>query len=139
MAKQPGVSAATDAHPLWKLSDEDLAGLFRTTNLASAFEQLRSWQPEAMVLYTRGADVASLHIGDRQWSEPALRVNVVDTVGAGDASIAALLFSLMRRGELPPHEHLRFALAGGAAACVTAGATPPSLQTIENLLATQSL
>lgn len=118
-----------------KVSDEDLAGLFRTTDLAAAFKQLRAWQPQAIYLYTRGAYGASLHIDDRQWSEAALRVNVVDTVGAGDASIAALLYSLMRRSDLPPREHLRFALAGGAAACTTAGATPPSLHAIEQLLA----
>jgi fructokinase len=117
-----------------KVSDEDLAGLFRTADVDRAFDTLRAWNPSATVLYTRGAEGASLHIGSEQWRSDALRVQVVDTVGAGDASIAALLYSLMRRSDQSAQSHLRFAAAGGAAACTTVGASPPTLAAIENLL-----
>jgi fructokinase len=117
-----------------KVSDEDLQGLFRTDDIAAAFTRLRAFNPSAIYLYTRGADGASLHVGADSWQARVPLVNVVDTVGAGDASIASLLYSLSQRGGLAPAEHLRFAVAGGAAACLGAGASPPSLALIEELL-----
>ncbi|CAN0623931.1 putative Fructokinase [Burkholderia multivorans] len=45
------------------------------------------------------------------------RVDVADTVGAGDASIGGLLFSLMSSRQRGWRAHLAFALAAGAAAC----------------------
>lgn len=117
-----------------KVSEEDLEGLFRTRDTATAFATLRSWNPAAAYLYTKGGDGASLHIGDAQWTQPAARVQVVDTVGAGDASIAALAWSMMHRADASPQQHLQFSVAAGAAACLGAGASPPSLADIEALL-----
>jgi fructokinase len=116
-----------------KVSEEDLAGLFRTNDIAAAFDTLRSWNPAATYLYTKGGDGASLHIGSDSWSLPAPRIEVVDTVGAGDASIAALAWSMMHRADATPLQHLQFSVAAGAAACLGAGASPPSLREIENL------
>ncbi|MYM81589.1 carbohydrate kinase [Duganella sp. FT50W] len=116
-----------------KVSEEDLAGLFRTGDIATAFDTLRSWNPNAAYLYTKGGDGASLYIGDESWSQPAPRIAVVDTVGAGDASIAALAWSMMHRADATPLQHLRFSVAAGAAACLGAGASPPSLQDIDKL------
>ncbi|MBV7535458.1 carbohydrate kinase [Duganella sp. sic0402] len=116
-----------------KVSEEDLAGLFRTGDIAAAFDTLRSWNPAATYLYTKGGDGASLHIGDNSWSLPAPRIEVIDTVGAGDASIAALAWSMMHRAEATPLQHLQFSVAAGAAACLGAGASPPSLRDIENI------
>lgn len=117
-----------------KVSDEDLQGLFRNDDIASAFARLRAFNPTALYLYTRGADGASLHAGAERWNAQVPPVDVADTVGAGDASIASLLYSLSQRAGLPLAEHLRFAVAGGAAACLGAGASPPSLAMIEVLL-----
>jgi fructokinase len=61
-------------------------------------------------------------------------VRVVDTVGAGDASIGALLYSFMTWPERDGGAHLRFAVAAGAAACMSPGATPPSLSCVQALL-----
>ncbi|MGQ3052054.1 MAG: carbohydrate kinase family protein [Roseateles sp.] len=118
-----------------KVSDEDLQGLFRTDDIAAAFARLRAFNPGATYLYTRGAEGASLHVGEQCWQARVPPVEVVDTVGAGDASIASLLYSLSQRAGLAPAEHLRFAVAGGAAACLGPGASPPSLELIERLLA----
>ena len=60
---------------------------------------------------------------------------MIDSVGAGDASIAALAYSMMHHADRAPLEHLRFAVAAGAAACLAPGASPPSLAAIEALLA----
>lgn len=116
-----------------KVSEEDLAGLFRTEDIDAALATLRSWNASAIVLYTRGGDGASLYMNGQECSLPAMPVKVIDTVGAGDASIAALAWSLMQRPDATPPQHLRFATAAGAAACMAPGATPPSLQDIQRL------
>lgn len=124
----------TELADVVKVSEEDLEGLFRTKDIATAFDTLRSWNPAATYLYTKGGAGASLHIGDAAWSLPAPQIDVVDTVGAGDASIAALAWSMMHRETQEPLQHLRFCVAAGAAACLAQGASPPSLSAIETLL-----
>ena len=124
---------------LIKVSDEDLQGLFRCNDADKAFTALRAMNPDATYLYTRGAEGATLYQGGSAWSAPACAVDVVDTVGAGDASIGALVYSLMARPSQDGGGHLRFAIAAGAAACTSAGATPPTLADVERLLATTKL
>ena len=116
-----------------KVSDEDLCGLYRCTDPEPAFNALRALNPQATYLYTRGADGASLHTPTGVWSQPAPRITVADTVGAGDASIGGLLYSLMRMPDATPHQRLRFAVACGAAACLAPGATPPSLAQVQGI------
>ncbi|WP_343730704.1 carbohydrate kinase [Duganella sp.] len=123
----------TELADVVKVSEEDLEGLFRTKDIEGAFATLRSWNPAATYLYTKGGAGASLHIGDQSWSLPAPKITVVDTVGAGDASIAALAWSMMHRAGATPLQHLQFSVAAGAAACLGAGASPPSLADIQNL------
>ncbi|MES3023519.1 MAG: carbohydrate kinase [Pseudomonadota bacterium] len=123
----------TELADVVKVSAEDLAGLFRTDDIDAAFATLRGWNRAATYLYTRGGEGASLHIGAERWHAPAPRVDVVDTVGAGDASVAALVYSMMTHGD-EPARHLRFAVAAGAAACEAAGASAPSMAAIERLL-----
>ncbi|MYM92997.1 carbohydrate kinase family protein [Duganella vulcania] len=124
----------TELADVVKVSEEDLEGLFRTADIDGAFATLRSWNPSATYLYTKGSAGASLHIGDEAWHMAAPPITVVDTVGAGDASIAALAWSMMHRPEQQPLQHLGFAVAAGAAACLAPGASPPSLTQIEALL-----
>ncbi|CAN7306966.1 carbohydrate kinase [Pseudoduganella sp. LjRoot289] len=116
-----------------KVSDEDLQGLFRCDDADAAFAALRAMNPGASYLYTRGAQGASLYQDGTVCHAPAPPVTVADTVGAGDASIGALIYSMMTYGERPPGEHLRFAVAAGAAACESAGASPPALDAVERL------
>lgn len=118
---------------LIKVSDDDLRGLFRCQDAELAFTQLRAINPAATVLYTRGELGASLHIAEQTWQADAVKVAVVDTIGAGDASIAGLLYSLSVHPEREHANHLHFALAAGAAACLAAGAQAPGLQQIEAL------
>ncbi len=116
-----------------KVSDEDLAGLFRSTDIELAFKTLQSWNPQASILYTRGADGASLHTPNDVANASAIQIKIADSVGAGDASIGGLIYSLMTWPERSAQEHLRFAIASGAAACMHHGATPPSLETVITL------
>jgi fructokinase len=123
----------TELADVVKVSEEDLEGLFRTKDIDGAFATLRSWNPAATYLYTKGGDGASLHVGEQSWSQPAPKITVVDTVGAGDASIAALAWSMMHQADATPLQHLQFSVAAGAAACLGQGASPPSLADIRNL------
>jgi fructokinase len=119
---------------LIKVSDEDLRMIFKTSDEAAALAQLRAMNPSATVLVTRGPDSAMLLDGAAVIEANPPRVAVVDTVGAGDASIGGLLFSLMSAPQRAWPEHLAFALAAGAAACGHAGAHAPTLDEVVALL-----
>jgi fructokinase len=116
-----------------KVSDEDLRDLFRHDDAGAAFAALRAWNPGATYLYTQGGDGARLVRPDGVWRAAAPRVDVVDTVGAGDASIGALLYSLMTWPSRAGGGHLRFSVAAGTAACRAAGAQPPALEAVAAL------
>lgn len=113
-----------------KLSDEDLAGLLPCVAPAQALERVREWNPQAWLLYTEGAKGATLLTPQGQWQASPPPISVVDTVGAGDASIAGLIASLLRSPDSNPAFHLAFAVAAGSAACQSAGAAPPSLEAV---------
>jgi fructokinase len=119
---------------LIKVSDEDLRMLFKTDDEAGALAQLRAMNPVATVLVTRGPETSMLIDGAMVVEARPPRVEVVDTVGAGDASIGGLLFSLMTAPQRTWPEHLAFSLAAGAAACRHAGAHAPSLDEVVALL-----
>lgn len=130
---------------LIKVSEEDLRGLFRTDDEAAAFRRLRAMNPLATILYTRGGEGATLHVGDAAWRAVAPEIEVVDTVGAGDCSLAGLLCSLMQHpepgwesggkagGKSGGEAHLRAAVAAGTGACLSAGATPPTPELLARL------
>jgi len=121
---------------LIKVSDEDLVMLFPGSGEAEAIAALRALNPAATLLVTRGAQTATLLTADEVIVEAAPpRVEVADTVGAGDASIGGLLFSLMSAPRRTWRQHLGFALAAGAAACRRAGAHSPTLDEVVALLA----
>ncbi len=116
-----------------KVSDDDLRGLFRSNDAEAGFAKLRAINPEAIYLYTRGSAGASLHIGEQSWQCAVPTIVTADTVGAGDASIAGMLYSLMQRTEASWPEHLRFAVACGAAACLQRGAHAGDLAQVMQL------
>lgn len=120
---------------LIKVSEEDLQGLFRTKDEDAAFARLRAMNPAAACLYTRGSEGATLHVGAQTWQARPPQIEVVDTVGAGDCSLAGLLISLMRQPEAGWAGHLRASVAAGAGACLAAGATPPAQDTVDRLAA----
>jgi len=117
-----------------KLSDEDLAGLLPSLDTTPALACVRRWNPDAWCLYTEGARGATLYTPDGAWQARPPAIEVVDTVGAGDASIAGLLASRMRSPDASPATHLAFAVAAGTAACRSAGATPPPADAVLALL-----
>jgi len=81
-----------------KVSDEDLAWFAPGTDPVEVAHRWSAWGP-ALVVVTRGGDGAVLvrHDG-RVLDVPGRRVDVVDTVGAGDTFMGALLDALDARG-----------------------------------------
>lgn len=77
-----------------KVSDEDLRGLFRSRDHHLGLAQISAWNPRAIVMLTLGERGAQLFHpkADLSAAPPPLD-HVVDTIGAGDAAMAGLLYS----------------------------------------------
>jgi len=116
-----------------KLSDEDLMGYLPGQEPAASLAALREINPQATWLYTQGARGMTLFAPGRPpLSRPPLPVHVVDTVGAGDASMAGLLLALDLG--LPADHQLAYALAAASLACTRAGAAAPTLAELQTAL-----
>ncbi len=109
-----------------KLNHHELAEIMGWFGVNSAEETALRWLAERFqlqaVCLTKGADGAALWVGQQQYSSPGIAVQVQDTIGSGDAFLAALL-----RGWLagqPPADYLVFACAAGSLVASCRGATP---------------
>lgn len=127
-----------------KISATDLRWFDPTRSLEEAAGALMEMGP-ALVAVTQGprGAYARWHAGEMRM--PARAVEVVDTVGAGDAFTSGLLFSLVERGvttgaglqEMRPdlmEACLRFATAAAAVTCTRAGADPPRRDEVDAAL-----
>lgn len=123
-----------------KFSDEDLAWFGEKGDEDTL---ARSWLARGakLVLVTRGAEGATGYTSSHKVSVPVVKVDVVDTVGAGDTFDAGVLAALDRKGLLTKSavaalsaEDIEDALTWGVkAAAVTvsrAGANPPTASEI---------
>ena len=111
---------------LVKLSADDVRGLLRCSDVEAGLAALRARNPQAAFFFTDGAAPARWYTAAGVWEGVPPAIDVVDTVGAGDCSLAGLLASLLDGAEMSGGEPLRAALAAGAGACLAAGAVPPS-------------
>jgi fructokinase len=84
------------------------------------------------VCVTKGADGAILWKDGQLYSSEGIPVEVQDTIGSGDAFLAALLTG-WRKGR-SPQECLRFACAAGSLVATYQGATPAITETNINAL-----
>lgn len=117
-----------------KVSDEDLEGLFPGLGTQAALATLRVLAPQAEILFTRGADGLALIRGDNVLEAPAHRVDVVDTVGCGDASMAGWMSGLLLHPEMPAPQRLARIAATAAAAAMHAGPYAPSAREVDAML-----
>jgi fructokinase len=128
-----------------KASDEDIELLYSSTHdLASA---ARAWlrRGPKLVVITRGEKGCLAAFGDKIVERPAPKIEVVDTVGAGDTFHAGLLAWLDGKGLLTPQgvaelseaqvtSALDFAAAAAAIVCTRRGANPPSWTEVEQFM-----
>lgn len=117
-----------------KVSDEDLEGLFPGLELRDALVALRGLAPGAEILLTRGADGLALIRGDAVLEAPAYRVDVVDTVGCGDASMAGWMSGLLLHPDMPAPQRLARIAATAAAAAMHAGPYAPGAREVDAML-----
>jgi fructokinase len=128
-----------------KASDEDVELLYDTHDLAST---ARAWLQHGpkLVIVTRGEKGPLAAFGDTILERPAPKIDVVDTVGAGDTFHAGLLAWLDANGLLNPEgvsglieaqvtAALDFAAAAAAIVCTRRGANPPSWEEVERFTA----
>ncbi|WP_341720986.1 carbohydrate kinase [Micromonospora sp. FIMYZ51] len=111
-----------------KASEEDIGWLYPDRPVEDV---LRHWQELGVVLAvaTLGARGAVAVSGARTFRQPAPVVDVVDTIGAGDAFTAGLLAGLSQAPPDRPDAEiataLRYAAEVAAITCTRAGADPP--------------
>jgi fructokinase len=105
-----------------KVSQDDLELAYPDT---APMDTARRWRGEhgvGLILVTRGADGITALRADGEVDAPAPRVSVVDTIGAGDSAMAAVLTCLHRGARVD----LDFVCAVAALACSRPGADPPT-------------
>lgn len=136
---RPAIEALVGAADLVKLSSDDLAWLHPDTPAAEvAAGWLRRGRPRLVVL-TRGARGAVAFTAGHRLECAAPAIEVVDTVGAGDAFTAGLLSSLAAAGALADPRPdavtvaLRHATARATATCRQRGAAPPPPDLVDRL------
>jgi ribokinase len=107
---------------------------------ASSEEKARALETElgATVIVTLGKDGVIAIEGETAWRVPALRVEAIDSVGAGDAFCGYLAAALSEA--LPLDDALRLAAVAGSLACTKSGAQPamPARREVEVALRTLS-
>jgi fructokinase len=122
-----------------KASDEDVEWLYPGAELA---EVAAAWRAlgAAIVVITRGGEGAHVTTAAGVESRPGLVVEVVDSIGAGDAFMAGLIGGLQRRSLTGPlgrerlaqldattaGELIDLAMTCGAMTVARAGAQPPT-------------
>ncbi|WP_454867085.1 carbohydrate kinase family protein [Pseudomonas lini] len=123
----------TSLSDMIKLSDEDLRHLYPGQTENQAMDELRALNSQMQILFTRGEYGMALHTSDSYFEQPAIAVNVADTVGAGDASMAGWLAAdLLGISDL--QERLRFSAACVSISCSYAGAHAPTMADVKKLL-----
>jgi len=126
-----------------KASEEDLEWLYPWRAVDDSLAHWARLGPRFCVL-TRGEKGALAMIGHQRIEVPAPPVDVVDTVGAGDSFMSALLSAMDRDGALGAASRptpgadlerwLKFAAAASAITCTRKGSNPPTLAEVEAAL-----
>ena len=109
-----------------KMNDDEMSELKNLFGLKGTEEEVANWFMEnynlRMVVLTAGADYSTVYTPDEVSTLATPKVDVVDTVGAGDAFSAALVMSLLK-GQTLREAHV-FAVKISAFVCSHKGAWP---------------
>ena len=137
------------ASTILKLSDEDLAYLAPGTApeefARNAIERGQSGDGPALVVVSGGETGAMAYAGKRSVNVRAPRVEVADTVGAGDTLMGSMLAwlqsagkhdraAIAAMGDEDLHAMLTFAATAAAINCTRHGCVPPSRNEIETFV-----
>ena len=115
-----------------KVSDEDLEKLFPGD--IQALATLQALAPQAAILFTRGANGMTLIKGEQSIEQAIYKVDVIDTVGCGDASMGGWIASLLRQPDAPVQTHLQHAAACAALSAARAGAYAATWDEVQSLI-----
>ncbi|RYB06992.1 PfkB family carbohydrate kinase [Lichenibacterium ramalinae] len=139
----PMVEARVRLSTYVKASEEDFDWLYPGTPPSETAARWAGLGPKLVVM-TRGGSGAEAHFRGERIVQPAPAIDVVDTVGAGDSFMAALLAAMARDGALggsgrEPGEGevgrwLLFAIAAAAITCTRQGAQPPTRAEVDRVL-----
>ena len=126
-----------------KASEEDLEWLYPGRPVEQSLAQWAAMGPRFCVA-TLGERGALAFLGGETIAIPAPKIDVVDTVGAGDSFMSALLSAMDRdsalgAGSAAPdraalERWLRFAAAASAITCTRKGSNPPTRAEVEAAL-----
>lgn len=109
-----------------KVNDEEFEILLGLFNLEGTEKEVARWFIEKynlrMFVLTAGASHSTIYTKDDDSTLPAPKIEVADTVGAGDAFSAGLIWSLLNGASL--YEAHRFAVKTAAFVCSKEGAWP---------------
>ncbi|HCB59621.1 MAG TPA: carbohydrate kinase [Arthrobacter bacterium] len=132
------VEALTRLTHVIKMSDEDAAWLYPElshSDIALNFERFGV----SLFVITRGEHGCFIRANGIELELPAPRVDVIDTIGAGDAFMSGLLYAIISTNLLTSvikrelrstevDQIIRIALASAAITVSRAGATPPNVE-----------
>lgn len=135
-----------------KLSDEDAAWLYPGEAIDILIDRILAWGP-TLVAVTLGPDGAILATAGARVAVPGVRVVVVDSIGAGDSFMSAMICQLarlltdragidaFRRGSVLTAGHLseigEFATTCAAISVSRVGADLPSLEDLAGWMSTR--
>jgi fructokinase len=131
-----------------KASDADIEWLYDLAPGSNLDSIAASWSAGKLVIITKGSEGVSLYADGKRIDVPGLKVELVDTVGAGDtfmASFLAELNEISALGDNPTSKLLglsseqltnvaRVSNAAAAIACERTGCQPPTKQEIAKRL-----
>jgi fructokinase len=118
-----------------KLSDEDAGWLYPRLSPDEAARHILELG-STLVAVTKGAEGSLLATADTHISVPAVTSTVVDTIGAGDSYMAALIYGILGRGTdgFTPRVLESLGRLAAKAAAITVrrpGANPPTSQELQ--------
>jgi len=123
-----------------KASEEDLEWLYPDRDVEATLEDWAKRGPKFCIATLGGAGAVA-YLGDERLAIAAPKIDVVDTVGAGDSFMSSLLAIMDQDGALgpdaaiPTREALRswlsFAARASAITCTRKGSNPPTPTEIE--------
>lgn len=138
-AAKAGIMSIWETADIIKISDEELE--FLTGENSDATAKSLMFDGLKLLLVTEGPHGARYYTPDFSGQVPGVKVDAVDTTGAGDAFVAGLLSKLADNQSILQNEDqlveaIRFANAAGAITATGRGAIPslPNAEQIEKML-----